>query len=641
MNKNKMDTHIHTVKQILKEDCRYMIPIYQRKYQWGNDLLEIFWDDVAATAFLVSEDHDKHQHYMGALILSRSNAEIDTTTTRYVIDGQQRLTTFQIFLTAFREVAKSYELKNSFVTEAKKYLYNDLKEGDDDSDAIFKLAPTVSDREMFYDFIRKDYKDIKYLYWMFYRGDWVPKSTPRRALYAYEYFYKKIELFLLYGPTENSSKSVYSSSHATLDKKLQSKNMDVLFNTLLKHLKLVVITLGEDDDPQAIFETLNSKSAPLLATDLVKNYIFHRAGNEKINDKKIDVDELYEELWSHFDHDWWKIPAPYARPTRPRIDHFLSNILVAETGKKNSVGVLYVEYKKFAVQNGNPRFPSVRDELNTLNNYAPIYEALENREDSNNHDSLLAWLGGKLASWQIKIVYPVIMQTYNSDIERHEKEQIFKLIYSYIVRRAIVGLNAKNYNNVFQTIAHDFIEKGVSLNTLIEYFSDKEDNESIKFPRDIEFKNGVLTSNVYNPLDSKKIKDMLIEFEEFIRPKTAEKIDLVSNNLWVEHILPQNWTDEWPDETGAIIGLYSDEESSMNRRDLIHTFGNLSLLTDSLNQEAGRKPFKEKKKHFKNTYLSLNEKIKQKDQWTEKEIEERGKELSEIAVKIWIDLPTK
>jgi uncharacterized protein with ParB-like and HNH nuclease domain len=90
-----------------------------------------------------------------------------------------------------------------------------------------------------------------------------------------------------------------------------------------------VIKLGEGDDAQVIFETLNSKGQPLLAMDLVRNNIFHRA--EKQSES---TDELYGKLWDPFDAPWWRENAPNARPTRPRIDHFLAHVLAAETGKQ-------------------------------------------------------------------------------------------------------------------------------------------------------------------------------------------------------------------------------------------------------------------------------------------------------------------
>ena len=104
-------------------------------------------------------------------------------------------------------------------------------------------------------------------------------------------------------------------------------------------MKLVVITLGESDDAQVIFETLNSKGEPLLAMDLVRNNIFYRAEKQDA-----EVETLYKRLWDPLDHPWWREPAPSARPKRPRLNHFLAHMLAAEKGQKISIRELYAEY---------------------------------------------------------------------------------------------------------------------------------------------------------------------------------------------------------------------------------------------------------------------------------------------------------
>ena len=183
---------------------------------------------------------------------------------------------------------------------------------------------------------------------------------------------------------------------------LIADRLESLLKAVLERLKLVVISLGENDDAQVIFETLNSKGEPLLAMDLVRNNIFHRA--EKQGAK---VEDLYRKLWDPLDHSWWREAAPNARPTRPRIDHFLAHTLAAETGEKISMRKLYAEYRTFAVPKGRPRFENVEDELKLLEHYAPLYETLEGRKSA---DPDLKWFGRKMTAWQVTTVYPVAMQ---------------------------------------------------------------------------------------------------------------------------------------------------------------------------------------------------------------------------------------
>ena len=150
-----------------------------------------------------------------------------------------------------------------------------------------------------------------------------------------------------------------------------------------------------------------------------------------------EVEGLYQELWDPFDHAWWREAAPFARPTRPRIDHFLAHVLAAQTGDKISMRELYAEYRAFAVPKGRPRFKQVEDELRVLGQYAPIYETLEGRISE---DADLHWFGRKLSAWQVTTAYPIVMQISTSDISDIEKRTLYRLIYSYVVRRALSGL---------------------------------------------------------------------------------------------------------------------------------------------------------------------------------------------------------
>ena len=123
-----------------------------------------------------------------------------------------------------------------------------------------------------------------------------------------------------------------------------------MLEALVFHLKLIVITLGEGDDAQVIFETLNSAGQPLLAMDLVRNNIFHRAEAQHSGsgNARERAEQLYRQVWAPFDDAWWRTPAPFARPQRPRIDHFLANLLTAETGERTTVRELYAEYRAWA-----------------------------------------------------------------------------------------------------------------------------------------------------------------------------------------------------------------------------------------------------------------------------------------------------
>ena len=613
-----MNTDHYRVEVILKEARRFMVPLYQRQYQWSNKRLEPFWEDVSAKAAELLDGESKFEHYMGALILSpvEEGSQIARTPRVQVVDGQQRLTTFQLFLAALREVARDYELED-LMGHIDGYLFNEPKTKDNDPLTRFKLTPTPSDRDIFHDIIKLPYAELRKKYKRLFRGDSVPKNTGFPALRAYSLFYWWIiDEFAFHGEEE-------------VDELELEKRLEALLKAVLDRLKLVVITLDESDDAQVIFETLNSKGEPLLAMDLVRNNIFHRAEQQDVS-----VEDLYAKLWDPLDDGWWREPAPNARPRRPRLDHFLAHVLTAKTGKKISVRELYAEYRAFAAPKGRPRFDDIEKELKLLEHYAPLYETLEGRAKV---DPALYRLGRKLAEWQVTTVFPVAIQIGGSKLPKEEKMRLCRLIYSFLARRAMCGLTTKNLNQVFQSIAGLFLRKGPSLKTFQAYFR-KQEGDSTRFPRNDEFRRGILEKDAYSITPRSRLVDILWELERASRPRMAEKIEK-PKDLSVEHVLPQNWTDEWPFPNGQTHAVDADEPDARERRALVNSLGNLTLLTRSLNSSSGNSGFTRKKEKFEeHTGLFLNKWFMNKDQWTETEISERSECLAKMAAEIWIDL---
>lgn len=631
-----MQVDDHAVEEVLSEGRRFMVPLYQRKYQWHDKQILPFWEDVEAKAIEVLEGQSKFQHYMGALILSPIGeaAQIGVTPKVQVVDGQQRLTTFQIFLSALREVAKTKGCQD-VADHVHDYLFNKAKSKDSDKQTRFKLTPTPSDQEVFYDIAEKEISIVREKYLSkYYWGGKVPKNTPCRALRAYEELYQLIDSFSEYGSAapieeDNGENELQSIPDETDTGEEIQRRLEALLTALLSRMKLVVITLGEDDDAQVIFETLNSKGEPLLAMDLVRNNIFQRAEKEEA-----EVEDLYHELWDPFDHNWWKEDAPFARPKRPRIDHFLTHVLAAESGQKISMRELYSEYRSFASPKGKPRYEKVEDELRLLSKYSPVYETLEGR---NREDSDLFWFGRKLAAWQVTTAYPVALQIKLSGMSSDEKRTLYELIYSYLVRRSLSGLTAKNLNRIFESISQIFLEQGVSIEAFSSYFAERT-GDSTRFPDDREFRHGILSNSAYILAPQSRIKDVLWELEQASRSKFAEKSPM-PESMWTEHVLPVHWNENWPFKDGEFVENGSEDPKALNRNKVLHTLGNLTLLTDRLNISAGNKEFKEKlDKLEEHTALFLNKWFSTKDSWNEDDIRERSIALADKAVKIWPSL---
>jgi len=632
-----MDADDYPVEEVLKAPRRLMVPLYQRKYQWDDKRLLPFWEDVELKATEVLEGRSKFDHYMGALILSPvdTGSKYGRTPRVQVVDGQQRLTTFMLFLAALRECARDHHL-DDIVSVANSYLFNDPQSKDTEKLAKYKLSPTPEDRKIFHDILDEDWETLRLKYYSLFYGRKVPKNTSSRAFRAYWLFKQLIAEFIKNGPSEFALDEEVEGNILNPNTKLDEQQIDdesleitrfeALLTAVLERLKLVVIVLDERDDAQVIFETLNSKGQPLLAMDLVRNNIFHRAEKEGV-----DVETLYENKWGALDSYWWRQPAPNARPKRPRLDHFLGHVLSAETGESISMRELYAEYRAFAVPRKGPRFANVEDELRKINQYVPIYETLESRSNSSEN---LAWVGRKLSTWQVTTVYPVVFQIAASQLEPYEKLEIYELLYSYVARRVICGLTTKNLNRTFQGLSYQF--KGeVSIQKFKEYFSGKT-GDSTKFPDNEELKRGFMDTNAYYGISPRpRLMDVLWELEKASRSSLAEKAKEMPS-LSIEHVMPQSWTDEWqfPDKVDR---TRSEETKEVHDRFMrINTFGNLTLISDALNSSAGNKSFGEKKAKFEqNTGLFLNKWFLEKSKWDEDDIIERGEHLADLATQIW------
>jgi hypothetical protein len=622
-----VDAKDYIVNEVLRDARRFMVPIYQRQYQWGKKRLEPLWDDIVAKAEEALNGEGRFMHYMGALILAPTgdSNKFAITPSIQVVDGQQRLTTFMLFLAAIREKAQEMGIPDVEAV-VREYLFNATKSQDTDANARFKLTPTPSDRKLFWNIIedgRSGAKEVAPN--AYYLNGSLKKGSAPAALFAFEFFLERIALFARTGAPDESQ-----VDESVVEAATPGDRIGALINALLSRMKLVVIELGEADDAQVIFETLNSQAEPLLAMDLVRNNIFHRAERQGAS-----VETLHAELWQPFETLFWKEPAPRARPVRPRIEHFLAHALTAQTGAATSMRELYAEYRAFARPKGKERFDSVAAELAALTQFVPVYKALEGQETD---DLDLRWIGSKLAVWEVTTAYPAVFQVAISPAEAAERRQMYEMIYSYIVRRAICLLGAKNLNNVFQKVVGSFLKGGATLRTLADALLEQGGTAG-RFPTDTEFRGAVLETAIYGRLNNPRLGDVLWELE--LASRTAKMEDMSRpGGLWVEHVMPQSWSENWPLPTGVELPHYSsdpDEISLISRRQrMINTLGNLTLTTSGLNISLGNESFKAKREKLKkNTLLALNQEIVGKDSWTEIDIETRSAKLAELAIALW------
>jgi hypothetical protein len=642
------------IGRLLQNRQRFCVPIYQRHYVWTRQKQwEPFWNDIRTKAIECLAGRERRfSHFMGAVVLeARGGFSSARVPSFQVVDGQQRLTTFQLFLAA----AHDYALAAGFTDTAEKigdYMLNDkphLMENEEVE--IYKVWPTEFDRELFIDIMQGDRENLrkKYASSFYARRDKIYdyKSVPR-LLSAYGYFFDKIkhsvetdDLDDEFAPapdvSESESEEVESTKNGTPDE----VKLDALWQALVEEFKVVEIVLEDGDDAQVIFETLNERGEPLLAADLVRNNIFYRA--DAAGEK---AEQLFAKHWKAFEDPFWSVEEKQGRYKKPRIEFFLSNFIAGQIAGEVNLSKLFSEYKAFLKPTRRlttPRYLSVAEELQDLARYGAIYRELIERKSG----SALAEFSRRLQPWDVTTVFPLVLRLWASDITSAEKKACLDMLFALIVRRSVCSLTTKNYNKFFLTAIAHLNESEWSSNQLAAFLL-SQTSESGRFPREAEFERKWISAPTYLVLQSAKARAVLEEIEIARRTKFNETKAL-ADHLTVEHILPQEWQKDWPlpdgttptsDQILRAMFITDEDETPIgriaHRNRLKETIGNLTLLTQPLNSSVSNGPYQAKRKALmKHSLLVLNREITKHESWDEDIIVSRSRDLFGTAKLIW------
>jgi uncharacterized protein with ParB-like and HNH nuclease domain len=636
------------VGTLLQNRNRYCVPIYQRHYVWDKEKQwEPFWNDIRTKAIERLEGRERRfSHFMGAVVLEMKGKHTAKRVPSFqVVDGQQRLTTFQLFLAAARDFAASLGHQTACDTIRRYMLNGDSHLMEEPEVEVYKVWPTQADREMFIDIINLGRTGLREKYPnLFYKNknrDQVTdyKHTPK-SIRAYGYFYDQIRRSVMTDDLEDEFTEISEVDEdetgnlaaGTLSKEAK---LDAIWQSLVEEFKVVEIVLEDGDDAQVIFETLNERGEPLLAADLVRNNIFQRVeGNVK------SAETLFNTHWKPFEEEFWSVEEKQGRYKKPRIEFFLVNFIAGQIGGETSLAKLFSEYKSFV---RNRRYASVEDELKELGRYGAIYRALIQRETT----GALGSFGKRLLPWDVTTVFPLVLRLWASSMSDADKSLALNHILSFIVRRAICGLTPKNYNKFFISAVSSLDENGWSAGHLARFLMKQSSNVS-RWPKDEEFEEHWIRKPTYTLLGSTKTRAILEEIEKHSRGALQEGEGLKAD-LTVEHILPSSWTASWPLSDGSVVA-YGDflgaslhpEDGSMKgqivrRERLKHNIGNLILLTQPLNSTVSNGPFPAKREALKDhSILLMSREITKAERWDEAQIEYRARLLLKTAKTIWL-----
>ena len=627
-----------TIFDLFQVERRYVVPLFQRPYVWHEEKQwKPLWDDLKAKsgeilAYEQDPNYTIRKHFLGAVVISQIKTFGRQIAAMDVIDGQQRLTTIQVLLYALRDFAKLEGYTASSATLDRITANTcDLEQEDEK----YKLWPTSSDRDTFKtvseagspDQVQADFPLIKRRYQQ--------KYDPRpRLAEAYLFFYRMLQTHVYSADDESGDLNENTISENSVSKQVRDKRLGAFLTALTRHVEVVAIELEDGDDPQVIFETLNARGEPLLPSDLLRNFVFLEATR-----RREDVERLYRAFWSEYDGSggtdlFWKEIQTQGRIKSPRLDVFVYHYLKCQKRKDVPVKHIYQEFREWWVR----ECPTVEGGLKKLQSASRIYRSLIQPAT----EDRVAVFGERLSNLDTGTAYPLVLYILTNENQRIPTDEIPGMltdIESYIIRRLVCGLTPKNYNNVFVQVlaklhATDSPRRS-ELRRILSEFS----GESAMWPTDKMLETYWLASPLYKTVGSSRTSIILRALDLQLITSKQEKLHL-QPSLTVEHVMPQSFDPEiWPYYEGTDICDDPSEDRIELRKMMLHSIGNLTLLTQPLNSSVSNGPFITKRPEItKQSALRLNVYFQQfysGQPWDELTIARRGEELLKTAIEIW------
>ncbi len=525
-------------------------------------------------------------HFLGAVVVQQRATAASEIETRHVIDGQQRLTTLQLLLDAAQEVLEALEHPEG--RRLARYVLNheDLTGGD--TSLLFKVWPSRTDQGAF----RRAMEN----------GAPTEGFEDSAIVQAHEFFSLQVEQWLTGG--ENASRRAHALEAA-----------------LVGLLEMVVIDIDADDDPNVIFETLNARGTPLLASDLIKNFVLHTAESQGI-----DPERLSAEQWSEFDDPWWREEVRQGRIVRPRIDTYLNYWLVTRTQSDVLASDVFPSFRRYL-----ERATSVSEVVADIRGTSDVYSRLQRAAD----DQVLSEFLYRWRIMDIRVLTPVLLLLLGrSDVGDEVLGRSLRILESYLVRRMLCRMTTQAYNRLFLDLLSRLASaRGGEIPDVIRDFLAQQSAEALLCPPDARVRVAIAELPLYRLLTRGRLRFVLEAIEDSLRSPKTEYQNVPRGSLTIEHVMPQGWHANWPLETSL------DQEEAIARRDhLVHTMGNLTLVTGRLNPALSNAGWEIKRAELsKHSLLQLNRELAQADigTWNENAIQERSQILGDRVIALW------
>ncbi|MHB1530380.1 MAG: GmrSD restriction endonuclease domain-containing protein [Acidiferrobacteraceae bacterium] len=544
--------------EFLKKSPQFVIPIYQRTYSWGKAECRQLWDDILRTG-----RNDKiSAHFVGSIVyVEKGLYSVTGQSPLLVIDGQQRLTTLMLLIEALTRSLNDREPMDGF--SAKKlrnyYLLNPMEDGE----RRYKLVLSQIDKASLIAILDQQPR---------------PKDHSIRVDENFSFFKDQVAEI--------------------------KDELPALCKGLAK-LLIVDISLSRgQDDPQLIFESLNSTGRELSQADLIRNFIL--MGLEPQLQTR-----LYELYWRPMEVDFGQ--EGYAA----HFDSFIRHYLTMKTGEIPNIREVYEAFKQYA---RSPGGPGVEILVSDIRAFARYYCAMALGAES---DTALTAVFHDLRELKVDVAYPFLLELYHDYAKQvlHQDDLLraVRLVESYVFRRAVCAIPTNSLNKTFATFAR-VLKKDRYLESIQAHFLLLPSYR--RFPSDEEFKRDLQTKDLYN---FRSRSYWLRRLENHDR---KERVPV--DEYTIEHILPQNenLSTAWKQDLGP--------EWKRIQQTWLHTLGNLTLT--GYNSEYSDRPFSEKrdmKGGFRKSPLRLNEGLSTLGYWNEDSIRARAEQIALQAVGVW------
>ena len=551
--------------EFIKKSPQFVIPIYQRSYSWSERECRQLWDDIVRAG----SDENVNAHFIGSIVyIEKGIYQVTSQSPILVIDGQQRLTTISLLIAALADKLDllpdgNQEILEGFSPRKLRNYY--LRNPEEEGEKHYKLILSKTDKESMLAIVDKT-------------------NMPRD--YSFK-IYENYDLFRVW-----------------LDE--YSDHLDVVCRGIAKLIVVDIALSSDQDNPQLIFESMNSTGKELTQADLIRNYIL----------MGLDIKQqsyLYEHFWRPMEIDFGQ--EAYTSD----FDGFMRHYLTVKTSRIPRISEVYESFKEYAtsMQFKNINMSMIVEDIRKFSKYF-CNMTLKQEPDK---DLKLAF--NDIKELRVDVAYPMLLEVYDDYasgvLAKNDFVQIVRLVEAYVFRRNICSIPTNSLNKTFSTFMK-LVDRMRYVESVKAHFILLPSYR--RFPTDVEFGKELQTRDVYN------IPRRSYWFKKIENHNRKEQVEV--DQYTIEHIMPQNpnLSDEWKETIGT--------EWKRVQETWLHTIGNLTLT--GYNSEYSDKPFitkRDMENGFRDSPIKFNQSLRNVERWDEKAIKERAKKLSEVALSVW------